>query len=291
MTGYMTHEEVSELLGAFALDAVEVDDDVAIREHLASCVRCESEVAQFHEVAGLLANTGGDAPQHLWDRIALEVGDGAAAAAAAASARAPTLSPTPVVELFSAPSSARTLPICALRPGLPAPPAPCRTRRWGQTGLRFVVPFATAAALIVIAVLGLQIERMNHRIGQLDAASANQGLAQALQAALLNPQAKQIELGGSRSTDLAELVVLPSGTGFLINHELPVLASSETYQLWGLAGGRLISVGLLGNRPTDVAMTIGQPASFASYAVTVENAGGSVSPTLPPVATSATLST
>ena len=59
MKGSMTHEAASELLGAFALDAVEVEDDVAIRAHLVSCARCQSELAQFHEVAGLLANAGG----------------------------------------------------------------------------------------------------------------------------------------------------------------------------------------------------------------------------------------
>jgi anti-sigma-K factor RskA len=257
----MTHEEASELLGAFALDAVDVDDDVAVREHLDSCVRCESEVAQFHEIAGLLANTGGDAPQHMWDRIAEQV-------------------------VFR------------------APPAPERKIRWtmsriGRTGLRFVVPLGTAAALVVIAVLGLQVEHLNHRIGRVAALSANAGIAQEVQAALLDPQAKQIELtsiAASGSSDengsaaAAELVMLPSGTGFLVNHRLPALPPSETYQLWGLTGGRLISIGLLGNRPSDVAMTIGQPAPFVGFAITAEHNGGSVKPTLPAVAASSSVS-
>ncbi len=264
MSVRMTHEEASELLGAFALDAVEVDDDAAIRDHLASCMRCASEVAQFHEVAGLIANAGGDAPQHLWERIAerVEAGD------------------APVVQKFG-------------------PTAELKHRSAGRWAgrLRFVAPLGTAAALIVIAVLGLQIEHMDHRIGQLDATSADQGLSQAVQAALLDPQATQVELTGSTigghsgTSALAELVILPSGTGFLLNHDLPRLPSSETYQLWGQSEGRMISVGLLGNRLTDVAVTIGQPASFAAYAVTVENAGGSVRPSLPPVAASASLST
>jgi anti-sigma-K factor RskA len=274
----MSHEEASELLGAFALDAVESDDDVAIREHLDSCRRCEAELAQFHEVAGMIANTGGDAPQYLWDRIAEEVeagtsdrperhGDGE----------------SPVAKLFRAPPE---------RNGRPTRSA----GRWNRP-LHFIVPIATAAALVVIAALGLQVVHMNHRIGQLDAINENTGLSQAVQAALLDPQANQVELTGSTTvghggtSDLAELVVLPSGSGFLLNHALPGLPSSETYQLWGQSDGRMISIGLLGSRPKDVAMTIGQPASFAAYAVTVEHAGGSVTPTLPPAAASAALST
>ena len=162
------------------------------------------------------------------------------------------------------------------------------------------MPLGTAAALIVIAVLGLRIDRMNQRIGQLDAVAANEGLSHQVQAALLNPQAKRIELASSTTrgsggttggAGVAELVLLPSGPGFLINHQMPGLPSSETYQLWGQARGHMISIGLLGNRPTDEALTIGQPAAFRLYAVTVEHAGGSVSPTLPPVAESSTIST
>ncbi len=279
MSVRMTHEEASELLGAFALDAVEVEDGAAIREHLASCMRCESEVAQFHEVAGLMANTGGDAPQHLWDRIAEQVEAGGAE-------RGGEGEDDSVVPLLGRPPQSKPR---------------SRSRSWSSApwrrGMRFVIPIGTAAALLVIAVLGLQIEHMNNRIGQLDAISAKQGLTQAIQAALSDPQAKRVELTSSATVSsnggsaLAELVVLPSGTSFLVNDELPALASSETYQLWGQSDGRMISIGLLGNRPADAAMTIGQPASFGAYAVTVELAGGSVKPTLPPVVASAALST
>ena len=234
--------------------------------------RCQSELARVPRGRRPSRQHGRDAPEHVWERIAEQVGT--------------TGTEDAVRKLFRSP-----VPDHKRR----------STGRWGGKGLRFVVPLGTAAALIVIAVLGLQILRMNHRIGQLDAIAANQGLSQEVQAALLNPQARRIELtssttggnggAGGNAAAVAELVLLPSGPGFLINHGMPGLPSSETYQLWGQVNGHMVSIGLLGNRPTDVAMTIGQPAVFGVYAVTVEHAGGSVSPTLPPVAQNSTIST
>ena len=34
-------------------------------------------------------------------------------------------------------------------------------------------------------------------------------------------------------TQLAEFVMLPNGTGYLVKSSMPTLASNETYQLWG----------------------------------------------------------
>ena len=68
-----THEEIRELLGVYALDAVDPETAVMVEEHLQTCIRCTTEVAQHHEVAGLLANSGGASPPALWDRIASEL--------------------------------------------------------------------------------------------------------------------------------------------------------------------------------------------------------------------------
>ena len=71
----MTHDEISGLLGAYALDAVEGDERAAVEEHLLSCARCRAEVAEHREVAALLAHGGADAPDGLWDRIAGNLDD------------------------------------------------------------------------------------------------------------------------------------------------------------------------------------------------------------------------
>lgn len=70
----MPHENVAELLGAYALDALEPDEMVIVEAHVGDCPRRSSELARHHEVAGLLANTDSDAPDKLWDRIAERLG-------------------------------------------------------------------------------------------------------------------------------------------------------------------------------------------------------------------------
>src|SRR3954449_3338683 len=65
----LTHADIEELLGAYALDAVDGDEQEAIEVHLRECPRCRAEVADHREVAALLAHGGQPAPDGIWDRI------------------------------------------------------------------------------------------------------------------------------------------------------------------------------------------------------------------------------
>ncbi len=65
-----THDEVAELLGAYALHAVDPAERAQVEAHLEVCPRCRAELRDHEAVAGLLGNCGGDAPDGLWDRIA-----------------------------------------------------------------------------------------------------------------------------------------------------------------------------------------------------------------------------
>jgi hypothetical protein len=71
----VTHEELQELLGAYAVDAVEPDEAVAIDAHLLECPRCRAELAELREMAALLAHSGTDAPEGVWDRISSSLSD------------------------------------------------------------------------------------------------------------------------------------------------------------------------------------------------------------------------
>jgi hypothetical protein len=66
----MSHEELQELLGAYALDAVDNDERTEIEDHLRTCARCRAEVGEHRETAAFLAHAGADAPPAVWDAIA-----------------------------------------------------------------------------------------------------------------------------------------------------------------------------------------------------------------------------
>jgi plasmid stabilization system protein ParE len=251
----MNHNEIAELLGAYALDAVDADEAAMIQAHIDDCPRCAAELAQHHEVAALLANAGSDASVELWDQIAARI--------------------DPPGE----PPAAATVLDAALAGALPRRTSQRRRRvRWSATAT------VGAVAAAVIALLALQVGHLDNQVNQ-------PRVSAAAQAALRNPQAHTVTLASTShpGTKAAVIAVLPSGTGYMINSALHPLAPDETYQLWGVERGRTISLGLLGNHPTDVAFAEGNGTPITAYAVTAEHAGGVVSSTHAPVAQSGPL--
>ncbi len=65
----LRHYEIEQLLGAYALDALEPDEADAVELHLRDCPRCRAEVIDHREVAAMLAFGGGEAPPGIWERI------------------------------------------------------------------------------------------------------------------------------------------------------------------------------------------------------------------------------
>jgi anti-sigma-K factor RskA len=62
--------DMDDLLGAYALDAVDEYERRAVEEYLAVSPRARAEVQEHREVATMLAWSGMDAPEGLWERIA-----------------------------------------------------------------------------------------------------------------------------------------------------------------------------------------------------------------------------
>jgi anti-sigma-K factor RskA len=245
----VTHEEIAALLGAYALDAVEPDERAAVEAHLVDCPRCRAEVAEHREVAALLANEGGQAPDGLWQRIAgsLEA-------------------PPPDLRLVPAP-----------RPD-PAPPV----RRWSPA--RIGLGLVAAAAAVAIVLLGGQVVRQGDRIDQLEAA-AEDPLAPALAAALDDPRSEVLELASADGRLALRGAVTADGTGYLRAATLPDLPDGRTYQLWGLGGGdEPVSLGVLGQEPGVVTFAAG---GYDGFAVTEEAAPGAPSPTRDPLVSTA----
>lgn len=305
------HDAVAELLGAYALDALEAEETAVVAAHVATCPRCAAEVDEYRSVAALLANAGGDAPQGLWDRISSEL----QAPTTAAPDSPPRLLPR--AELRSgradgrgdrgvAPGDDRQAPFAggtaegpaagggpaASGPsgrdrtdGAPAGSGPA-ARRARSRWQRSVLAVAGAAAAVVIALLAVQVGQLDGRVGTLNALASRQNMPALAEQALADPQAQHVALVDAslpRRT-LADLVILPDGTAYLVESSLPALPPTETYQLWGVIDGQAISLGLLGRRPGVEAFTFDASTPVRQFAVTAEPAGGVVMSTSAPVA-------
>ncbi len=257
----LSHEAIIDLLGAYALDAVDPNEATEIEEHLATCPRCRDEVLQYQQTAAMLADPAGQAPAGLWDGIASRI-----ARPATTETAAPSLVPLP-----------------AAGAGQRSP-----QRRRFSTPARVATALAVAAAA-AIAVLGVDIGRLDNRLNRVEAAGSAPGISQAARAALLDPAAQRTLLkgAGKPAAPVAEVVTQSSGAAFLFNGGLHSLPADRTYQLWAISGGRAVSLGLLGPNPTTVAFGVGSAKPPAAYAVTVEPRAGSVTPSGAPVASSA----
>jgi hypothetical protein len=243
MSGEHIDLDVEELLGAYALDAVDEDERERVERHLADCPRCRLEVEQHREVAAQLAYVGAPAPDGVWDRV--------------------------VASLEDAP------PALDLAPVVPLAPRPVR-RSLVVTGAALV-----AAAAAVIGLLGLRVSRLDDRLSALAARQRQDPMAQQIDGAVATPGATRVSLRGQGQAGV-EAVLLPDGTGYLIRSSLPALPAGRTYQLWAIAGSDKVSLGVLGSQPGESQFQI-VGAHVDALAVTNEVAGGVVAPSLPPV--------
>ena len=63
-------DHLDELLGAYALDAVDDLERRRVEAYLAEHPEARAEVWQMRQAASMLAHTGNPAPDRIWDRIA-----------------------------------------------------------------------------------------------------------------------------------------------------------------------------------------------------------------------------
>ena len=257
----MTHEEVSELLAVFALDAVASHEHDEIEQHLSSCPRCRAELDAHREVAAALGNSVEALPEGLWSSI---------------SSRLPTRidgDPPPMPRLYVDPDER------AAEAGSPGPSGRSRPRR-----VTAIVGSIAAVAAVIAAVLAVSLVHDSHRITNLQQA-VGASAHNAVVAALHTSGHKVVTLESSGHQLLAEFVVVPDGRGYMVKSNLPALPSTETYQLWGQLDGHSISLGLLGRSPKQATFTSAGSRSPSVLAITVEPAGGSITPTPPMLAT------
>jgi hypothetical protein len=237
------HEAIEELLGAYALNAVEPHEAALVEAHAARCPECRAELGQHLEVAALLPASSEFAPSSVWDAIAGEIVTESTSGAAASAAS----NVVPLPRRWIRPLAAAAAFV------LIAGAAVVQSVRLGDVNDDLAAERATVAALS---------EQIDQPI-----------LDTAVSQARLNPLAQQVMLGSEVSGSNAIIVLMPDGTGYLAEHTLQPLPADRTYQLWAIVDGKVISAGVLGPEPGVVPFHI-DPEGFEGFAITEEVIGG-----------------
>jgi len=245
----MTHDEANELLAALALDAVDDAERTAIEEHVAQCPRCRSELDGLREVAAALGNSVATLPEGLWPTISRRI-----------------------YEDTNGESSAPELDMSAI-----AAPVSLEAERASRSSRAMVGSLAAMAAAVIV-VVAATIAHDSSTTSPLQRALKLVPRSSVV-AALSMPNHRLVDLDSARHVQLAQLVVLPDGQGYLVSSSMPALAPKKTYQLWGFVNDKAVSIGLMGRSPGDVTFTVSGSPSPSRLAVTVEPAGGTPSPT------------
>ncbi|HWD97223.1 MAG TPA: anti-sigma factor [Acidimicrobiales bacterium] len=247
----MSHDEVFELLAPLALDALDADVRSRVEAHIETCPDCQRELDELLEVATALGTSVEPPPADLWAKIAGQLYEGERR------------------DVTALPPLLNDLPSSETR----------RARRLVRRA-RIIVGATLLAAAAAIIPLAINLSSESGRVSNLQSALETSAVHQAL----ATPGHRLVKLGGNGNTVLATFVVLQNGTGYLVSSKMAPLPAGETYQLWGIVAGKPVSIGVMGSHPRQVAFTLASSPGPSKLGVTVEPAGGSLTPSTPMVA-------
>jgi anti-sigma-K factor RskA len=233
------HAATRDLLGAFALGAVDAEEAEMVRAHLATCAECQAEMAELWLAVDSLPNTiePMEPSPALRDRIA------AAVMAEAASPAPASLAPsaTPAAE-----------PVSTIAP---MPPAPEPIRQPASFWSR-ATPWAAAAAILLLLSAGLLVWNLRLR----------EQLA-------TTPVAETIALA---PTDVApdargQVTYLPQDDLFILDvRDLPPLEPDQVYEVWLIGEDGVPAPAGVFDQPTDQHAIVADRDRYNTLAITAE---------------------
>lgn len=254
----MTHNQVAELLPAYALDALSQEEVRAVEDHVRGCQECQRDLAAFTTVTAAMADS---------------------------------------VVMTTPPPALRARVLEAVRPEVGvvvARPVPQRAR---GLSFGWALGLAAAAAAVVVAVgavgvilnqrladLQTQLARQTEQLNTLSIRVTQQ---EQLLAIVTNPALKRATLAGSVVGDVQFVYDPASRLGALIVRNLVDPGQGRVYQLWLVAAaGAPQSAGVF--RPvTGRSLVVPITADFTRYraiAISVEQGpSGAPLPTAPPI--------
>lgn len=253
----MTTEHVTDLLSAYALGTLDGDDLLSVARHLPSCAECRQELEAWYATVDQIAFA---APLHLPPAgLRTRVVEGVARASAARNAQ---------VSTSASPSLVKT------------PPA--RTSG-GISGIAriFSVWFAARPAFgIAVALLILFLAASNVFLWR------QTGGLQGILATQTPSDMQLVRLSGTDAAPAAVgylMTFAGENYGSLTVEQVPILDSSQKYQVWLIADGKRTSGGVFTVNSDGYGVhyiQADQPLeNFDSFGITIEPAAGSPGPT------------
>lgn len=256
-----------EDLALYALQALSASEAETVRRHVAECPACREEVAAISGDLALVAMSVDQKPlpegarQRFVDRIHASV------ASEPSTNKAPAQTQAQVVSIDR----------------------PRKSRHYGAW-----MGWAAAAALLLISAdLGVRVSQLSQQLEHATTAARNSEAenmkAREVLEVLTAPTAQRVVLttGKTPPAPTARAVYLPSRGGLVLQaSNMQALPEGKTYELWVIpSSGAPIPAGLF--RPDTagsaslVLPSIPQGVQAKAFGVTIENAGGSATPTAP----------
>jgi negative regulator of sigma E activity len=232
------HAATRDLLGAFALGAVDTEEAASVRAHLATCAECQAEMAELWIAVDSLPNTVEpmEPPPALRGRIAAAIA-------------AEVASPAPAPPAPSAARASEPVPTVA-----PAPPAPEPIRKPASFWSR-ATPWAAAAAILLLLSAGLLVWNLRLR----------EQIASA-------PVAETIALAPTNAAPGAggEVTYLPQDKLLMLDvRDLPPLEPNQVYEVWLIGAEGPVPAGVF-DQPTDQHAVVADRGQYETLAITAE---------------------
>lgn len=249
-------------LAAYAVDALEPAERLAVDDHLAHCSDCSAELAGHREALGALATVEAPPPE-VWQGVAAAIGAPGLpdphTGRRVTAAHDESASSSPLHQ-GSDDGDDRVAPVTSL-----AGAARVRARR--PSSLRWV-----AAAAVLVAVAGVA-GLLGFALGN---SSDDADIASLAQQAADQPNGVLATLADGQGRPVARVVADKDGA-FMLLEALGDLPEGQAYQLWSVGGAEPVSLGMLGRDGTNT-VAFRLPPTISELAITVAPTSGDSTP-------------
>lgn len=263
----MNNDDIHGLAGAYAVDAVDDVERARFETHLAGCSECRSEVAGLSAAASEMSLVSQmPPPPSLRASVLRDI--------SSVRPLPPRLTPEkgPAAEPGESPS--RPSPVrAASAPSSPSSLDAKRADRERRPARRQWLVGVAAAAVLATGGVVWQPWSSDRSTVQL---TASEQVLQAKDAQSFQTKVGQATAKVVRSPSLKKAVIVTAN--------MPAAPKGKVYELWLQQGTEMVRAGLMPSGLSNTVLLEGDAATAAGVGITVEQAGGSTTPTLPPVA-------